>query len=73
MVHIMGSINAKKHNSCTENIWRNDVLFTNLQSGHLGISMIDFNKTEFIEKIYIFFQIIQPLAIGKYERSSKSS
>ena len=45
-------------------IWRNGVLCTNLQSDHLGISMIDSNTTEYIAKKY--FQIIQPLAIRKY-------
>ena len=29
-------------------IWRNDVRFTNLRSGHLGISMMDSNTTEYI-------------------------
>ena len=46
-------------------IWRNGVLFTNLHSGHLGISMVDSNTTEYIEKKN-YFQIIQPLAIRKY-------
>ena len=35
-------------------IWRSDVLFTNLHSGHLGISMMDSNTTEYIEKKNIF-------------------
>ena len=35
-------------------IWRNDVLFTNLHSGHLGISMMDSNTTEYIEKKKLF-------------------
>ena len=35
-------------------IWRNGVLFTNLHSGHLGISMVDSNTTEYIEKKIIF-------------------
>ena len=49
----------------TYDIWRNGVLFTNLHSGHLGISMVDSNTTEYIEKKN-YFQIIQPLAIRKY-------
>ena len=36
------------------NVWRNGVLFTNLHSGHLGISMMDSNTTEYIEKKNIF-------------------
>ena len=44
----------------TTHVWRNDVLFTNLHSGHLGISLMDSNTTElYREKKY--FQIIQPL------------
>ena len=35
-------------------IWRNGVLFTNLHRGHLGISMMDSNTTEYIEKKIIF-------------------
>ena len=46
-------------------IWRNDVLFNNLHSGHLGISMMDSNTTVYIERKN-YFQIIQQLAIRKY-------
>ena len=46
-------------------IWRNGVLFTNFHSGHLGISMMDSNTTEYKENKN-YFQIIQPLGIRKY-------
>ena len=46
-------------------IWRNGVLFTKLHSGHIGISMMDSNTTEYIEKKN-YFHIIQPLAIRNY-------
>ena len=35
-------------------IWRNGVHFANLHSGHLGISMVDSNTTEYIEKKKLF-------------------
>ena len=46
-------------------IWRNGVLFTKLHSGHIGISMMDSNTTEYIEKKN-YFHFIQPLAIRNY-------
>ena len=33
---------------------RNNVLFANLHNGHLGISMMDSNTTEYIERKNIF-------------------
>ena len=48
-----------------QDIWRNGLLFTNLHSGNLGISMVDSTTTDYIEKKK-YSQIVQPLAIRKY-------
>ena len=46
----MISYTVMDKNSLGKLIWRNDVIFTYLHSGHLGISMMDSNTTEYIEK-----------------------
>ena len=48
----MGNYHPSKTN--VNLIWRNGVLCTNLHSGHLAISMIDSNTTEYIAEKNIF-------------------